>query len=53
MREVHTYPFADYKEQVIDLLKRVKTVSVGVPASPGLDPGAGMEVVRGMEKDQR
>ncbi len=49
----NTYRFAEYKEQVIDLLKRVTTVSVGVPASPGLDPGAGMEVVRRMEKAER
>ncbi|MBK7382672.1 MAG: N-6 DNA methylase [Flavobacteriales bacterium] len=34
----NTYRFADYKEKVIDLLKRVTTVSVG-----------SMEVVRGME----
>jgi len=33
-----TYRFADYKVKVIDLLKRVTTVSVGT-----------MEVVRGME----
>ena len=32
----NTYRFADYKEKVIDLLKRVTTVRVGVPASPGL-----------------
>ena len=38
----NTYPFADYKEQVIDLLKRVTTVSVGT-----------MEVVRGMEGTSR
>jgi len=38
----NTYRFADYKEQVIDLLKRVTTVSVGT-----------MEVVRGMSKTQR
>ena len=32
----NTYRFADYKEKVIDLLRRVKTVSVGVPApEPG------------------
>ena len=35
----NTYRFADYKEQVIDLLRRVCAVSVGT-----------MEVVRGMEK---
>ena len=35
----NTYRFADYKEHVIDLLKRVCTVSVGT-----------MDVVRGMEK---
>lgn len=35
----NTYRFADYKEKVIDLLKRVTTVSVGT-----------MEVVWGMEK---
>ena len=35
----NTYRFADYKEKVIDLLKRVTTVSVGT-----------MAVVRGMEK---
>ncbi len=28
----NTYRFADYKEKVIDLLRRVTTVSVGVPA---------------------
>ena len=38
----NTYRFADYKEQVIDLLKRVTTVSVGT-----------MEVVRGMEGTSR
>ena len=38
----NTYRFADYKEKVIDLLKRVTTVSVGT-----------MEVVRGMEKAVR
>jgi predicted helicase len=38
----NTYRFADYKEKVIDLLKRVTTVSVGT-----------MEVVRGMEKASR
>jgi predicted helicase len=37
-----TYRFADYKEKMIDLLKRVTTVSVGT-----------MEVVRGMEKATR
>ena len=37
-----TYRFADYKEKVIDLLKRVTTVSVGT-----------MEVVRGMEAAKR
>jgi len=35
----NTYRCADHKEQVIDLLKWVATVSVGT-----------MEVVRGMEK---
>jgi len=35
----NTHSFADHKEHVIDLLKRVTTVSVGT-----------MEVVRGMEK---
>jgi len=34
----NTYRFADYKEQVVDLLKRVTTVSVGT-----------MEVVKRME----
>lgn len=38
----NTYRFADYKEKVIDLLKRVTTVSVGT-----------MELVRGMENAQR
>ncbi len=38
----NTYRFADYKEQVIELLKRVCTVSVET-----------MEVVRGMEKAER
>ncbi len=38
----NTYRFADYKEQVIDLLKRVTTVSVGT-----------MEVVREIEKSSR
>jgi predicted helicase len=38
----NTYRFADYKEKVIDLLKRVTTVSVGT-----------MVVVRGMEKAER
>jgi predicted helicase len=38
----NTYRFADYKEKVIDLLKRVTTVSVGT-----------MEVVRGMENSKR
>ncbi len=38
----NTYRFADYKEKVIDLLKRVTTVSVGT-----------MEVVRGMEGTSR
>jgi len=38
----NTYRFADYKEQVVDLLKRVTTVSVGT-----------MEVVRAMEKAER
>jgi predicted helicase len=38
----NTYRFADYKEKVIDLLKRVTTVSVGT-----------MEVVRGMETMKR
>ena len=38
----NTYRFADYKEKVIDLLKRVTTVSVRT-----------MEVVRGMEKASR
>ena len=38
----NTYRFADHKEKVIDLLRRVTTVSVGT-----------MEVVRGMEKAAR
>ncbi len=38
----NTYRFADYKEKVIDLLKRVTTVSVGT-----------MEVVKKMEKSPR
>ncbi|MDQ3100172.1 MAG: N-6 DNA methylase, partial [Bacteroidota bacterium] len=38
----NTYRFADYKEQVIDLLKRVTTVSVGT-----------MEVVSAMERIRR
>ncbi len=38
----NTYRFADYKELVIDLLKRVTTVSVGT-----------MTVVRGMESAKR
>ena len=38
----NTYRFADYKDKVIDLLKRVTTVSVRT-----------MEVVRGMEKATR
>ena len=38
----NTYRFADYKEQVIDLLKRVTTVSVET-----------MEVVKRMEKAER
>lgn len=46
--KINTYRFADYKEKVIDLLRRVTTVSVWGPG-----PGAGMEVVRGMEKAQR
>lgn len=38
----NTYRFADYKEKVIDLLRRVTTVSVGT-----------MEVVNEMEKAVR
>ncbi len=38
----NTYRFADYKEQVIDLLKRVCTVGIGT-----------IEVVKGMEKAER
>jgi len=38
----NTYRFADHKEKVIDLLKRVCTVSVRT-----------VEVVRGMEKTDR
>ena len=38
----NTYRFADYKEKVIDLLRRVTTVSVGT-----------MEVVNEMIKAQR
>ena len=37
--KINTYRFADYKEKVIDLLKRVTTVSVRT-----------MEVVRGMHE---
>ncbi|MBP6574243.1 MAG: hypothetical protein KA230_07330 [Flavobacteriales bacterium] len=40
--QFNTYRFADYKEKVIDLLRRVTTVSVGT-----------LEVVRGMEKATR
>lgn len=39
VEKFNTYRFADYKEKVIDLLKRVTTVSVGT-----------MEEVRGIEK---
>jgi len=37
----NTYRFADYKEQVIDLLWKVPTVSVGSRPDPGLtrEPG--------------
>jgi len=38
----NTYRFADYKEQVINLLRRVTTVSVG-----------SMEVVDGMKRIER
>ena len=41
-QKFNTYRFADHKEKVIDLLKRVTTVSVGA-----------MEVVRGMEGAKR
>ncbi len=42
IEQFNTYRFADYKEKVIDLLRRVMTVSVGT-----------MEVVMGMEKATR
>ncbi len=48
MEKLNTYRFADYKEKVIDLLRRVSTVSVGVPGRR-----TGMEVVRGMERAER
>jgi|GEM_PF-6667024 len=36
LEKFNTYRFADYKEQVIELLKRVTMVSVGVTAyEPG------------------
>ncbi len=38
----HTYRFADYKEQVIDLLQRVSTVSVET-----------MNIVREMERESK
>lgn len=41
-KKFNTYRFADYKEKVIDLLKRVTTVSVGT-----------MESMNEMAKNQR